>query len=211
MPFKRRTFKKPVRKLAPVQKKAVSKMINKALDTRIEDKYVVQGGPVSPSSVGTIFTFGNPTIGTGVNDRIGNVIHSKRIKARFTVINGTTAGVGEINDCRIMVLQWKAVSPNAPTIPEILTLNGGFMDSTSLYVNTMSSSFNVLYDRVFTVNPTDGPKHFSINLSKYIHKISYNSGTTAGYNNFFMLLWSDSSVLNHPIFNFTLKHYFEDA
>lgn len=213
MPYRKRIFKKKT--LAPVQKKAVSNMIKRALDNAIEDKVSSDYITGNIGVAGQVLAFGDPTLGTSIDDRIGNTITVKSVEIRGSITRGVTTGVNENNFCRMVIFQWRSMAPTSPVVTDILSLNAAStnIDESSLYITTLNKAYHILYDRTFilSANGDNYAEKFHIKLKRFIKKVEYNSATTKGYNQFHMILWSDSTVANHPYWNIQSKILFEDA
>lgn len=195
--YTRRKVSKPV-------KRYVRKQFNKIVET----KYATRTFTSSPDNVGTVHDM-IPAIsqGTGDSNRIGDTILIKGIYMRYalTVADNT-------NYVRMIAFQWKGNS--VPTITSVLS--GVAPTFLSHYNKDTEGLYTILFDKTHTLILGDYRPcsvHYKKVFLKYCRKkLQYVSGTNTQVNDTINVLCiSDSTTSTHPLIEFNIRWYYQDA
>lgn len=129
---------------------------------------------------------------------------SMQVKGYFSCADTT-------NQVRLIFFIWKPET--SPTNDDILatTTKGSINYVNAPYHHDGRGSFTVLSDRCYSLalGTTSAKKQFSHNI-KLNKKLKYNAGTTAGYNQIWFMVLSDSAAVSHPSVNMTSRLRFRD-
>jgi len=159
-----------------ITKKAVKKIVEEAIQNEI--KYNDFTGNVS-GTVGGIQAFTLPTIGTAVDERIGEAIKLDHIDMRIsydqtetTAFSGVTASATFV---RLTIIQ--IIGEEVPTADDIYDNSAtvaGIMVSPFSYANK-DKMFHVLFDEVFCLDTFNRSVFKSKRLIPRIKKMRYDS------------------------------------
>lgn len=210
------------KKLTAEQKQQVKKMIVKDQELKYYG-YTYSG--VSITSTGSLsgLPFDIPQQTTSGSDtvRVGDQITLCGSVQMIMQLN-----VADVhNVVRLVILQWKSLSTATPTpvIGDIFLPGPSLaIDVHSIYNHDTRSSFNILFDRTFTLigNGTTGypyttssiiNRSYNISLKRANKKVDYVGGGGQGKNRLFFYYISDSGISTHPTMTLSFKTVFRDA
>lgn len=210
--YGRRTLRMPV--LSYKKRTTFNQKVKKILKGNIEKKYYPSGLALEAviSTAKFIRLTGVPQ-GVGDTKRDGDVIfpHGLEVKGSLQRAVGA-AGKDEI---RMIVFQWKDSDATAPTQAQIMS-STGTAPVFSLSQWDQKSRYNILYDRVFTLNSVgieNELMHFHIKIpgKKLLKKIEFQAASEDGANNVYMyLLGTNLAGANESQLNYHARMVFTE-
>lgn len=192
--------RRPVRGLAPKQKKAVNELIDKKLSKAPEKKrfdYVDSTETISPYGFGYLQDISLIPQDVTVSGRTGNQVTPTHIGVRFDYHARNGVSLDSFMN-RVVVFQWRPdTSSEAPSISDLLASSNyiaGFWNSQD------AGQFQILYDERFHLFGITGSSDFSrvMDISipekiKGLKPIRFNTGSTAGENHIFLMVLNDDN------------------
>lgn len=182
-------------------KNYVKKEINKVEELKTN---TIKQDNISIGSTATIVQVSVPPQGDEVYARDGNKISLEAIQLNYMI----SGSLDEYNRIRVMLIQWKEHSPEFTGIDQVLEDVGSANYAVLSGYKTKESditTFRVLYDKVHTINQYRDTSHlfatpvYKNYLTKGFKKsLHYDSGATTGTDQVFLVMFSDSDVVDHP-------------
>lgn len=203
MPYARRrktgiAKRRYVRKATPKVSKATKRYVQTALKTNKETNWADVYSPANVElnyDVPLLVNISDISQGADIQSREGDRLQPMSLTGKFTL--GMT---GATTVARVIVFQWKPDdADDTPTVAKILSATADVNQINSDYIGSAvdRKKFKILYDRRF-MNSAGVATYFPIGVmscSKFHNKyIYYNSGTTTGKNNIYMLGISNVAV-----------------
>lgn len=215
MPLKRRRKsdkgKKP---LSLSQWKAVKRLTNRTLNSRLETKYHVQVNTASsPDWSGVDALMNDITVGTADTQRIGDEIDMKSVQLKYVVTRGDGTNV-----VRAILFQW--FDESTPTLADILrpasigSIGGVVAHYHHDNLNAKPQKFQILYDKTHLVNDVGYPTALGkFSTSKFKHRrVQYSAASSNPVSNrLYLAFISDSAAAAHPSVNYSLRLRYTDA
>lgn len=192
---------KKVAKVVKMENKEFKRRVRRAVGAFRDKRYVVFDTISSYLDAGTILPMF--TINEGdqpYGERQGSKIHPTALRLRYSWQAGDTNNI-----VRLFIFQWKDDDNSNP--PSVLnefvdvSTQGtqNFPNTNPLY--TATKNFHLVYDSgVIALNDTSSNGTIARNVNIYGKKlidVEYSTGAR-GWNNFYIVAMSDSSVAPHP-------------
>lgn len=190
------------KKFRPASKRYVRKQIMAYEKKNVEKKWLHTSFSQQVQSTGTTLQITSIPQGDSENQRSGRKVTVKSVHMRFSV----TATASAFNSVRMIVFCWRGY-PVGGTQPVVLDI----LESQSVqahYAHKSSGQFQILYDKVFTVWPTDKP-HIEQIVNIWGKRRGWNKeiefdGNPASFtrhsNGLQLLMISDDNVTPYPLF-----------
>lgn len=205
---KRVDFKRTVKRQRTRQQATVVATVDRRIANREETKAFVTSLNASASTTVSLTKLSSIPVGTGQEERIGDVVMVKSMSSQFTSIVADAT-----NFVRIIIFQWfedDAVDPPTPamilTSPTLIASN---------YEYNSRRKRKILWDKTLSLSLNGGPAnaHVKKRISFFPkEKIYYSpTGAITGKNNIWMLKYSDSGAVVHPTFKFMSMLQYTDA
>lgn len=191
-------------KVAAMVQKKQDKAEQRILNFKLGDAGLVAFSSFSyDSGVGLCNLANNISQGAGLSQRLGNDVRLKRLRAHLLVQAGDN-----YNCCRALVIASRGIQSSTTTSTFTTQVFSGVTGSAQVTAPVDSLSFDVLYDKVFTVykRPLDGssattvapPEPISFDLSLQDRLVTYNqAGVGFAGKPVWILLVSDSAAIAH--------------
>lgn len=216
-------------KLQPRMAKAVIKLVDRKIHANEENKYfdlsqVIAAGTVATNNAGSIVLLSGIQQGQTFATRIGEIVSPQSIEFRFDTTAFQTQSLISSN-LRVIIFQDRQIRTSTlPTVADVLETV--VFNSPLNHINVNSKRFNILMDKVMTLDPnTFNPgsgvalavwtTQTSQRMTKRIRlsgKIYYTNATTGTErNNMYILYLSDQFAATSPSVNCYSRLIFEDA
>ena len=195
--------------IQPKLNKTQEIQVKRMLASREENKTFVAGALSAAATLVPVLTsLANIPLGQTDNTRIGNHVHLKSFKGRFTVTAGDATQL-----TRVILFKWKENdSFNPPTAAQILA-NGpsGGVDVYSTYNTESPGNYQILKDYFLTGSAGTSSNILIVKRELNI-KLSgkaqfWSDVGTAGTNKIYIMYQSDSAAVPNP----TISYNFEIA
>lgn len=209
----KKKYKKVYKKKVGI-KTTIRKMISRTQELKRFDGILAETSITTTPTISDLFF---PTQGDTDTERIGDqLILTKNCEFNLTVRWNTLNLLDGSSFFRIIIFQWH---PNTVPISSDLLINvGGVGTVRSLYNLDTRQQYDIIYDRIASVNTWDndrpwiGPRRiFSNKINK---RVQFVNGTTAGTNKIYMYLVSDlANAATHesPLVQYSTRIYFKDS
>jgi len=186
------------------QKRQVKSLITRSVEKRYHDSIQTGLGPTAGGSFYDLSLIPNA-------NRQGEEALVALMELRLNMIFADST-----QNVRATIFQWiPNTSVQAPSVATIFQsgLTNPIVSGFSIANN--GPLFKVLYDKVYDMSSggngtiTRNLRFFGRNLAK--KKLDFATGTTAGYNHYFLCLFSDSAAIPNPTVNFYSRLIYKDA
>jgi len=192
-------------------------MTSKSMVRRAELKYFDVLSLANNIGAGaTIFSVDPVPVGAGQSQRVGDFISTKRIVLNYSLYCVNSDIVTSI---RIILFRWRvSTAISAPVLNQILE-SPSSANVLSHFNFEFQDNYDVLWDHQFRASgiptaPTDksnfGQTGLVLPVGRFCDQ-EFSIGTTTGTNQLFFLAISDSSLTPFPIWNFSVRTYYEDT
>lgn len=189
------------------------KEVNTSFDNRLLGQYFSSSGaPVTVSDA--VFATPMPTVGTGDNNRIGDLIKILPLKFRMTLqyreVYGTVEGSTVWNvpelpthgmQVRVIAVQAKASMNSAPTLAEILesySTNYDYLTTSGQMVqqfkNGITARFHILLNRVYSTSQDKPQLARTLNIVPRIRSVRWEQGYTYPRGQIFLFFFQGGAV-----------------
>lgn len=189
------------------------KEVNTSFDNRLLGQYFSgTGSPVTVSEA--IFATPMPTVGTGDNNRIGDLIKILPLKFRMTLqyreVYGTVAGSTVWNvpelpthgmQIRVIAVQAKASSSSVPTLSDILESYSNQTDYLTTaghmvqqFKNGITARYNILFNRVYSVSQDKPQLARTLSIRPKIRSVRWEAGQTYPRGQIFLFFFQGGAV-----------------
>lgn len=189
-----RADNKMPRKIAPIVKKEVAKVLNK----KVEKKYFDTNNAGVLTNVSALNKLTGVPQGTTDSQRVGDKLTLKNLQYTLQMV-----GSDSYNRFRITIIRWnRDDNADVPTSGRIYQNLGLTIHSPFNFDSLRKGDFTVLHDKVYytVLNQSNALK----DIKKYIKVgsgINFNAGGTTGEGHLYSVLTSDSGVAPHPAIN----------
>lgn len=204
MAYKRKTYrkKKHLGKATLALKKV--KHLEKVLKPEVKQRYTYLAGQGVNDTFTVFSIFHDIAQGLATNERIGNEVLVKRIRAR-SYIRLTNSVAGQMVALRCVVLQFVQQTPGVqpPSGYVLGSALGSFMDYTTDETTSATGGnyVRILYDRRYSMSMSSKPNlYIDVDIKRDI-KLQYTGpgGTAIQKNGLYIYFVSDSPLLSPSI------------
>ncbi len=159
---------------------------------------------------GLLTNLSSITQGDSGSERVGDSIKPHFLELNLSVIIADTTNV-----CRVSLIQWKQDSADAtPTLDDIFSTTTAANAPHQPFEYAGRMNFKVLGDKMVSLG-VEGPNvrliRFRIPASKMLSLINFDEGAATGRNKIYMVLWSDSGAVTHPVFTGVARLLYSDS
>jgi len=189
----------------------------------------IEGGPGNATDSWSPIYFDWPLLGSGINNRLNDIIQVKSIQMKFTIDPSTGIGSENENAVRIAMIQFvdsnaSGSSTGAVGLSQIWMGDSGDYVWLNPYNPLTRSKYRVLFDKTYSItfggNATISDEimvtslDMSVNKGKFVYQNDEDSnlnfpGMEGGFVCAFIC--SDSSAAPHPQFTYTSRLVFTDC
>ena len=206
----RRTYVRGMSMLNPRQRTQVKRIMSLRQETkRFVNSVAMTSVLATPAVQGSFSVISQ---GTGQTARVGSSIFMKRIRIRMTLQSADI-----VNSLRVIIFQWRENSANLTPAPtDIITLSTNPWQSSYNYTHHVAKNFHICYDRTFSLSTIGSPSVIDRMIDLYGKRLGskhlvYEPATTAGTNQYYMLVVSDSVASPSPAIGTTWEFYYTDS
>lgn len=189
--------------------KRQKKQVERIIKSKQELKYHNVSDQVTVNDTGTVFNISQIAQGDTDQTRDGDALLATSIHCKFQV-----GRADNTNMMRVILFRWLAEDTSTidpPTMTKILQTTGSVQPMAQLN-HDFRSKFQVLYDRIVTVDQVANDQYFW-QINKKLAKVPmrFSAGTTNGKNKIWMLAVSDSSTVTDPSFLYDIRINYTDS
>lgn len=203
---RRRRFRRTNRRQPRTLTKAIKRQVNRMAETKRLQRALAVVVANSPALITPLLQIPQ---GTGEGQRVGDHVMLQKVMLRWQITLADNT-----NTVRFILFQWKQYTgPSGTDILNLTSPDYNTIPFIAPYNVTTDSSYKILMDRTYVVD-TDDPV---IRAQKLIYKgitqkINFQSaaGTSATYNQLYLLVVSDSGATSHPAVNLTADMFYKD-
>lgn len=208
---KRKTFRKAGYKRKSAFKKRVRAITRGAIRSFAETKYFERANiDTTVTNAGQIYDMFAPDQGTGVTNRIAQVVQPSMIRGRiiFTLQSTTVE-----NYVRIMVFRWHQDSgTDAPQVAELLTDTDSNISTLSFCNWDKRQRYTVLFDKTVQLETKDTlEKQVKFNLSSKKRWTATDTGTPSTHKGGIYMLVISNSLTSPPYIRGVFRITFKDV
>lgn len=193
--------------VTPTVRKAVKKEVKKAVARDQEFKMLDTQIQQNATTAGVLTPLDNPSVGTADNQRIGDEIVVRSIRAAFKI---TMQGSSTNDVVRIIIFADKH-GYNVPLVTDLIGPIGTTQSVISPYSRFYKERFHVLYDKLFVLNNAKTQNYAFVKKFKRRMRSRF-AGVSSFTNQLYVLHISDESTSgNEPLIDGWFRVTYTDA
>ena len=197
-----------------VGRNEVKRMVKRAINYGKEKKHY----DLNFEDIDVIDT-GNTALLTGVTNedsdttRIGDRITMQSLEYKFRVVPQATA-----SKMRLVLLQWKQDSSNAPTLSTLFEQGGTYTLGFDNWDEMKSNAHQILFDRTYNLagSASNGARYITGRVKLFGKKIpkkqiQFDNSASSGWDHIYAIVFSDKATSGGPLLDYSSRLIYTDA